>query len=93
MTAQEQALSDALDKVDAASTAIGAGITAATAEQRSLFDRLTAAIAAGADPTTIQALVDKANATLPKFDAAVAALAPLASDPTNPVPVEPPAVG
>ncbi len=86
-------LKEALDRVDSASTTIGEGIAAAAAEQKSLFDRLTAAIAAGQDPAALQALVDEASATLPKLDAAVAALTPLAADPVNPVPVEPPPVG
>jgi len=70
-------LKDVLDAEAAAKAemdTIAAGVTGLVANVASLKDQLAAAIAAGADPTQLQAALDAANALVDEGKAVIATL-------------------
>jgi ubiquinone biosynthesis protein UbiJ len=83
-----QALSDALDQVDTATTAAGTAVTAVAAKVQALLDQ----IAQGATPAQLQAAASRVQGDVSKLNDVATALNGMASDPTTPVPTPVPVV-
>ena len=78
-----QALTDALNQIDAATTQAGSATTAIAARIQKLLDQ----IAAAPSPEELQALVTQAGTEVSKLQPVADALTAMGQDPANPVPV------